>query len=74
MDIQIDLLPDLLLSEIESRLKWCFNQFGEPGDRWAYGKKPNFFSGGLINHPGEIEYFIFSNLEDATIYKLKYGD
>jgi hypothetical protein len=50
---------------------WCIDHFGLPGARWIYGRDTDGFLGkDIICSSMEMGMFVFTNDDDALVFKL----
>ena len=63
------------ISEMTEMWKWLNTNFRRSGfkNKWWYGKEPDWTGRTFCSDPVEIEWVEFSNLEDATLFLLRWA-
>lgn len=52
---------------------WLLDKFGDPGERWAYGKEPDWTGQVFVSSCAEIEWFEFRDENDRVLAALRWG-
>lgn len=66
------------ISETTDLFNWCLDHFGYPGtdsgNRWAYGKRPDWIGSTICSGPFDIEWIAFKQEKDATVFLLAWPE
>ena len=64
---------DRTMRESLELFTWLLDNFGNPGEKWSYGKSPDWTGGVMVSHCAEIEWIDFQDEKDRLLAALRWS-